>query len=207
MTSTVEICNLALSNIGKSNIVSLSEASAEARACNQFFGVTLRLLISSYPWRFSVKQASLAEIENNRVGEWGYAYQVPIDCMSPIRIREEFTATPIIPSDVAAYLMPEGNRYDVAGETIYCDLSPAVLIYSSDLTDTSKLPPLFVEALAWHLAVRLCMPLTRDPTIRKATFDMANRVLAQAQADDANMVRTSTDVSSTYERARWDGAR
>ncbi|MBB3137819.1 hypothetical protein FHS26_005587 [Rhizobium pisi] len=49
---------------------------------------------------------------------------------------------------------------------IYCNVSPAYLNFTERLIDPTKYPPLFVDALSWHLAVRLAMPLTRDPQVR-----------------------------------------
>ena len=81
MSSFVEICNLALSNEGKDNICSLTDASAQARACNQFYEITRDTLLHSYPWRWAGKTKVLAELANDRMGDWLHAYQRPPDCL------------------------------------------------------------------------------------------------------------------------------
>src|SRR6187402_875820 len=93
MSSIVSICNLALSHLGKDNISALSDAGAEARACNQFFEITRDTLLQVYPWRFAGKTASLAEITNDKPGSWAYAYNRPTDCLKIRWLRPEYSLT------------------------------------------------------------------------------------------------------------------
>lgn len=200
MTSIVSICNLALSNIGKDNINALTDAGAEARACRQFYDHTRDLLLQSYPWRWAGKTQSLAEVANDKLGAWGYAYRRPTDCLKIRYVRPEYSETDI---DIeGAKLDNFGIMHEVEGETIYTDISPAFLRYTYRIIDPSKFPPLFVEALAWHLAVRLAMPLTRDPAVRKECFSVANGSQASAQTADANEERETSDITSDLVTAR-----
>lgn len=200
MASVVSICNLALSNIGKDNINALSDAGAEARACQQFYEHTRDLLLQSYVWRFAGKTLSLAEVTNDKPGAWAYAYRRPTDCLKIRYVRPEYSETEIDLSD--AKLDNFGIAHEVEGDTIYCDISPAFLRYTYRLTDPSKFSPLFVEALAWHLSVRLAMPLTRDPKIRQDCFNIANGAQAMAQMADANEERETSDITSDIVEAR-----
>lgn len=200
MASVVSICNLALSNIGKDNINALTDAGAEARACQQFYEHTRDLLLQSYVWRFAGKTLSLAEVTNDKPGAWAYAYRRPTDCLKIRYVRPEYSETEIDLSD--AKLDNFGIAHEVEGDTIYCDISPAFLRYTYRLTDPSKFSPLFVEALAWHLSVRLAMPLTRDPKIRQDCFNIANGAQAMAQMADANEERETSDITSDIVEAR-----
>jgi len=195
MTSVVAICNLALSNLGKDNISDLAEASAEARACNQFYAHTRNLLLQSYPWRFAGKTAALAEITNTKVGAWEYAYQRPTDCLKVRWLRREYSTTDTSPQTLQEEV---ANPYEIEGTSIYCNLSPAFLRYTVLLADPTKYSPLFTEALAWHLAVRLAMPMTRDPKVRADALDVARIAAAQAAEADANEVRETSDHESEF---------
>ena len=163
MTSIVSICNLALSNLGKENINDLAEPSAEAKACRQFYEYVRDTLLQSYPWRFAGKTASLAELSNDKPGAWGYAYRRPNDCLKVRWVRREYSLTDECPQTLQQEIT---NPYEIEGQTIYCNLSPAFLRYTWKLTDPTRFSALFVEALSWHLAVRMAMPLTRDPKVR-----------------------------------------
>lgn len=198
MASVVSICNLALSNVGKDNINALTDAGAEARACSQFYDHVRGTMLQGYPWRFAGKTVSLAEVGNDKVGQWAYAYKRPNDCLKVRWVRPEYS------EDVGKMTEQEeiSFPYEVDGDTIYCDMSPAFLRYTFDLTDASKFSPLFVEALSWHLAVRLAMPLTRDPKVRADCYQVANTMTGQAQMSDANEARDNYDHESDFTKAR-----
>lgn len=199
MTSVVSICNLALSNVGKDNINDLSEASAEAKACNQFYEVVRDLLLQTYPWRFAGKTASLASLTNDKPGAWGYAYRRPIDCLKVRWIRPEYSADDPAPQTLQQEIM---NPYEIEGSMFYCNLSPCFLRYTFKLTDPTRYSPLFVEALSWHLAVRLAMPLTRDPKVRADAYQLAIRAADTASVHDANEERNTSDFDSDLVEAR-----
>lgn len=202
MASVVSICNLALSNIGKDNIQALTDAGAEARACSQFYEHTRDLLLHGYPWRFAGATVSLAQITNERTGLWAYAYQRPSDCLKVRWLRPEYSETEPALSVQDEMAIP----YEIEGQAIYTNLSPAFLRYTSAVVDPTRFPPLFVDALAWHLSVRLAMPLTRDAKVRAEAFQMANITLGQAQMMDANEQRETSDFESTFAQARAEAA-
>lgn len=194
MASVVSICNLALSNIGKDNINALTDAGAEARACSQFYEHTRDVLLQAYPWRFAGVTVSLAQVANDKPGQWGYAYQRPTDCLKVRWVRPEYDL-----ADLPMTRQEElAHPHEAEGQRIYANLSPAFLRYTSRLTDPSRFSPLFVDALAWHLAVRLAMPLTRDPKLRADAYQVANIITGQAQMADANEERETSDVASEY---------
>jgi hypothetical protein len=200
MSSVISICNLALSNIGKSDIQDIDEASAEAKACKQFYEHTRDVLLQSYPWRFATITAALASVTNTKADRWEYAYQRPNDCLKVIRITDVYDL-PYSASD-GSLIIAGAHAYHIEGDKLFCYLAPAYLTYTRRLVDPSKYPPLFIEALAWHLAVRLAMPLTRDPKIRADAYQLAVQTFGQAGVADANEVREVEDVPSRAIEAR-----
>jgi len=195
MTSQISICNLALSNIGKDNIADINEGTAEARACRQFYDQTRMTLLEAYPWRFAQVTDALAEVTANPLpAKWAYAYQAPATSRKIMRIDDAYFV-----GFVADHLGGSLGEipYDLAGSYLYCNISPAFCTYIDDVTDVSRYPALFVEALSWHLATRLCMPLTKDPKMRADTYQLARVTQSAAEVADANQQRTT----ATYEPA------
>jgi hypothetical protein len=176
MTSVVVICSIALSNIGKGNISDINEASEEARQCKMHYEATRDILLQAYPFRFARTAISLAEIGNLWPERWRYAYQRPSDCLKPIRMVPEIDD----PDD--------GNAlsFAVQANTIFCNQSPAKLEYTRRVEDPSLFPPLFQDALAFSLAAKIAMPLTRDQSLRKDAYELANAAMGAAQMADAN---------------------
>lgn len=200
MSSVVFICNLALSNIGKENISDLSEASAEARACKQFYAHTRDTLLQSYPWRWAGKTQALASVTNDKPNRWAHAYQRPSDCLKIRRLMGEMMLDYVPYSQ--GQVVGGGFSYAVEGSVIYAGLSPAYLQYTQRVEDPTLFPPLFQDALSWHLAVRLAMPLTRDPKIRADAYQLAERMMAEAAVSDANEVRETSDYPAEANEAR-----
>lgn len=199
MTSIVSICNLALSNLGKDTINALNEASAEARACNQFYEQVRDALLQVYPWRFAGKTQALAEVTNTEAGKWLYAYRRPSDCLKVRWIRPNYsTDDPCAQS----HQQEISNPFDVEGETLFCNLPTAFLRYTYRLTDPTRFSPLFVETLSWHLSTRLAMPLTRDLKQRNDAYQLAMQTRATAEVADANEARETSDHDSELVEVR-----
>ena len=198
MASKIFICNLALSNVGKANISSMTEDSAEARACNQFYDHTRDLLLQSYPWNFAGKTQALGQITNDKPGQWAYAYTRPTDCLKVRWLRPQYSKDAPRLTEQQELSYP----HEVEGQSIYCDLSPAFLRFTFKLEDPSKYPPQFVDALSWHLAVRLAMPLVKDPKVRADAWQVATQTTGQAQMSDANEEQHSSDIESEFVEVR-----
>lgn len=200
MSSVVSICNIALGqHLGKRNITALTEASTEARYCNQFYEQSRDMLLQSYPWSFAGKTASLAEVANDKLGRWGYAYRRPNDCLKVRWVRPEYSETECGPMSLQEELR---YPYEIEGETIYCNLSPAYLRYTWAITDPTKFPPAFVDALAASLAARLAYPITKDRQLRNEMAQLARQLQITAETLDANEERNTSDHVSDFEEAR-----
>jgi hypothetical protein len=202
MSSIVYICNLALANIGKESIASINEASAEARACLQFYSLVLDTAIQAYPWRWATKTAALAQVTNTKENRWLYAYQRPSDCLKVFRIVDESLAEYMPYGDG---VVSGGHAYDIEGETIFCDLSPAYIQYVRRVSDPAKFPPMFVDALSMALSARIAYPITRDLKIRADAVTLASQAMELAKAADANEVRETSDWPSESIEARSPG--
>jgi len=195
MSSQVFLCNLALANVAKPFIQSIDAADPEAVACKQFYGHVLNVLLSAYPWRFARKTQALEGVTNLKPGRWQYAYSRPTDCLKVLSVTDSAMAE-YIPGSGDGLIVSGGYAYDIEGGTIFCDVATAYLIYTSAISDPSQFPPLFEEAFGWQLAVRLAMPLTRDPKVRADAYQLAMKTTDLAAAMDANEVRETSDISA-----------
>ena len=193
MTSKVSICNLALANVAATSITNIDEESAEAAACRLFYEPTLASLLEIYPWRFAKRTVALAEVTNTKPNKWLKAFRRPTGCRKVRRVTDELM---LDDTDAA------GVPHEIEGSVIFCNLPVAFLEYTADQPDPTKYSALFVEALSWQLAVKLAMPLTRDPKVRADAFQLAQRMTVSAQVHDANEQRETMDVSARALEAR-----
>jgi hypothetical protein len=192
MASVVEICNLALSSIGKSvPISSLDEASEEARQCSVHYGQARDWLLQEYPYVFARKVQALAALTNDWTERWGYRYSKPNDCLKIIRLVPEI-------DDPDNLDVPYGLR----AQSIYADIDTATLEYTFRQEDPSKFPSQFVDALAWALAARLAFPLTRDRQLRADAAQMAQQMRLSAESSNANDGQNDYSFIPDHLRAR-----
>lgn len=190
MASAVDISNIALSHLGADAVVtSLSppDGSVEAGHCARFLPIARQAALASHNWNFARKRVDLALLTNDS-DAWVYKYQVPSDCLRARKI--------LALNDIDA---PERNGalFDVEGSAIYTDQPEATLIYTTDVTDTTKFTAEFVSALGMLLAGYLAGPLVKGlegMKISDAWMDRGMAAMRGAAAADAN---------GAYERAEF----
>lgn len=200
MSSVISICNFALTNVGKPEIQDINEESAEAKACKQFYAQTRDALLQSYPWSFARTVQALAEVANTKPRRWGHAYQRPSGCLKVRRVTDVMEIDYLPGSN--SLIVAGGFAYSIEGDRVFCDIAPAYLDYTMRQADPTRYSPLFVDALSWQLAVRLAMPLTRDPKVRADAYQLAVQITGQAGAADANEERHVDDAPSRAIEAR-----
>lgn len=191
------ICNLALAELPDKAIGSLDEASIQARECNRVYAQAVSEMLERHPWQFKITRVSLANVDNDRSGEWGYAYSIP-DKVG--RITKVVYAQPDTSSDadfvlVGQRLAPSGGNlwdrapaqpYLRAGSIIYTDVPDAVLEFQLGAGSEDQFPALFVKALYFDIASRICTPLSRSADRKKELIAQAELWWGRATAADLN---------------------
>lgn len=172
MASKVEIANRALQLLGAKRIVSLTEDSRNARACNAAFEPVKRAELRKHPWGFATKRVQLAA-----------------DATEPAFGRSNsFT----LPSDFIRLLPPDQNLnfndldWIVEGRNIITDDdAPLDVRYVYDVTDPNIFDVLFREALAAKLAEQLCEELTQSNTKIATASAVYDKAIAEAKRANA----------------------
>jgi hypothetical protein len=196
---SLDICNQALAKIAASPIADMNETSLEARECRRFYPqVISNLLEGPHEWSFSKQRVTLATVTNDRVSEWAYAYQLPSNCASPIRLLPDFSSLGIsIPvplpgepyaetwawsSTLAEFAAP----YVLDGETIYANDVNATLEYIVSDIANLRVSQMFIQAAILHLAALLAVPVKKDSARAKDMLQQAEVAEQRAIADDEN---------------------
>lgn len=177
MASTVEICNLALSNLGDSATVASidpPEGSAQAEHCARYFPQALASIQEDHDWSFCLRRGALTAV-TNPTSTWQYAYAAPSGMIRPVAVLSP-TATDdysmastngigglYAPQPYAMETDSNGNRI------ILTNQADAVLRYTVGVTDTTKFSPMFVEALVCLLESKLAGPVIKGDAGRKAS--------------------------------------
>ena len=167
MTSEVDICNLALIESFCSEIQSLTAQSREAEVCNRFYAQCRDLLLSGYNWKFNQVRRSLSVSSETPPDDWGYAYEVPTNCLYAVKIFQS-NRNPVkeIPFTIE-------SKLNVDEKILYTDEPEAILIYRKKITVTNMFSPMFIEAFANLLGAKVAMGLKQDinlANIRMTSF-------------------------------------
>lgn len=186
MASVVQICNMALSHIGsEARVSSISppDGSVEAGHCATFYDQARTEMLEPGNWAFALKRQLLAQVTNTS-NAWAYAYTKPADCQRALRILRPSVAVTVFTQDRIAYPHTDDRDsapFDVEGEVLYSNEPDAVLVYTRDVTDTTKFPASFVSALSYLLAAYVAGPIVKGNEGVRVGDAMRQR--AQALAD------------------------
>lgn len=160
MTTDVGISNLALSHLGDSaNIQDLTEPSAQAGYCNQFYPIALNTLLEMFPWKFATRRILLAARSDIVMGSWQYIYNEPDQCVKIWAILPYQYTRDI--EEVQEF----DCETDSTGQALILTNTPnATARYTVYVSDPAKFTPLFVEAFGWLLASYIAGPLVKGDT-------------------------------------------
>lgn len=205
MASAVDISNLALSHLGEQPLVTaltpVPSGGAYASKCAIFYPIARDAFLEMHDWGFATRRKTLGELAlgDDLPPAWAYAYEFPSDCVKPRRV--------LPPGAPANLLPPPGGAQPVALDddrgqdfkvemtptgvkVIYTNVEDAVLIYTRQVTDTTKFTPLFVLALSRLLAAHLAGPVIKGETGMKVAAAQMRIFLelegARAMSSDAN---------------------
>jgi hypothetical protein len=164
----VDICNLALSRVRADSIGSFTENSQEAVQCNILYALTRDHLLTSFSWGFA-KETRALSLTGGTAQEWLYEYDYPNNCLRihyiiPPESGKNIVsgtgiATPRIDYEPIPYEVGVGEN---GSRVILTDYDDAYISYTKSVTDTRLFDPLFVQSLAWLLAIDLAIPLGGD---------------------------------------------
>lgn len=193
MATAIDICNLALSHIGKPSINDFGEATAEAREANRHYGPSRRSLLQSSDWTFARKRVALAKLAPDFEERWRYTYAQPQAMLQARRIvRPRFDPR----TD------PRPVPFEIRGGKVYTDIDSAHLEFTQDLETTGMFPSLFSDALAALLAFRFARALTRSTNLTREMREESRDALSRAvEADSAQDVgRYTYDADALLDR-------
>lgn len=176
MASVPDICNMALSALGKAaEVISISppDGSVSADLCARFYGQARDRALEMEDWAFARVRAALAPLAANPSTVWPYAYAKPADCVMPRRV---LTLDTYRREDDSA-------QFECEGDAILSDQANAILVYTKAITDTTRFSPSFVDVVSYLLAAYVAGPLITGSDGATVAADL--RSAAAAAARDA----------------------
>lgn len=172
MASAVDICNLALANLGDvADITSLDppEGSAQAERCAQFYQLAVSTLLEGHDWGFATVREALVPYAQNDRNNWRFAYAMPARCIRVIDLSDH--PFPQRPPEFAKKHYDYEIGLNASGQKcLYTNLENAVIRYIADVGE-HLFPANFVMALSWKLAGMLAGPLLKGDAGAQMTLN------------------------------------
>lgn len=166
--SVVDICNSALMRVGASTILSLSDNTPEARACNIAFDSNRRDELRKHRWAFAINRAILAPDTTAPLFDYLYQFTVPSDCL---RVLRPATANLDWKIEGRKILTNDGN-------TLY-------LRYLRDVEDVTQWDASFYNVMCASLALDIVEKLTQSNSRYERLLRDYNDAVAEARRVDA----------------------
>lgn len=153
--SEVELCNLALLDLGADVIESLSEDSDRARLCRHVYPDVRDEILADLQPHCAVRRSLLAAttaptFEAN--DGLSYAFALPTGCIKPLSTDDEYSA------------------WQIEGNTLLADRTPVYLRYVYRLEDTTKYPQHVKTALVAYLSARMAYAITKSNSLMEQKY-------------------------------------
>ena len=184
--SNIDICNLALHDLGHSLIKSFEDKNGAS--CKIAYDFDVRWLLGKYDWSFARGRNKLNTISSPQNDtDYLYAYQMPSDCLSP------------------RLMLPGGTKvkWEVYGREIHTNLEGACLVFTRLVDDTGLFTEDFTNLLAKHVAMRLSKNLGSDIEMRTQLFTEFGLEYEAATLRDAELGSEYIYADSDPENDPW----
>jgi hypothetical protein len=209
MSSEVEICNMALSNIRAGSINSLNEQSLAAQQCKLKYGI-LRDRVLAETWGFNHRLEPL-QLTTHEVLNWTYVYVYPNTCLKINRLASSYEELTNDTDYVSRLLDSElinindirrrtpHEVFNVEGDKVIgANESDLYIDYAMKVTDPNLFSTDFIIALSHLLASEIAVPIAGyelGANMRKDELDLYNAYLSAASSNDTNEDYTEPPLS------------
>jgi hypothetical protein len=178
--SEVDIYNLALTNAKSKAFVQLpTENSLERKYCTANFKPSVAATLEQADWKFASKSARLQLTDDVPPSPWLYAYKYPNDCAQFREILRDSDDEELVPYDVQIDEAETGKR-------ILSDKPLAWGRYTVLTYNVNLFSPLFIDAVAWRLAMRIAPPLIGENAPLRFLTQMYTVALSVAETSNKN---------------------
>jgi hypothetical protein len=224
VASQVEICNLALAHLGADTLITSlypPDGTVESSYCRTFYPHVRRLVLDNASFDFTLRRAVLSQVSVNPSSAWAYAYALPSDCLSPLRVLR--SASLLSSGNLVGYNINDqfgywpstwdtvfsergSSEFEVEGNVLLTNEPDAVLKFKADVTDEEgSFPPALVMAMSMTLAGYLAGPIIKGAEGRAAGaawMRAGQEALDKAAAIDGSNRSERAEFVSAFTRSR-----
>lgn len=185
--SETEVANIALDLLKEQPVNNFTDDVAAARWFGRNFNATRDELLRSHPWNFAMKRAALAADSPGPNFGWAFSYTLPSTCLRLLM--------PTVDGSING--IPIG--FEVEGRKVLTNqTAPLKIRFVQNGSAVPDWDPLFVQALAGLLALKLSNWLTGKAEMSKLASDYYQAALSAGRLVDATEDQTSSVWGERY---------
>lgn len=147
----VTICSHALMLLGENTISSFTDGTIQANVCSELYPNIRDMVLTMYPWSFTIVKVDLARSSTAPINEWSFAYPMPSDSLSMIP-RAVFNSSAVGAQPITA-------GWEVYGSEIFTDQNAITIDYQKRPLE-AEMPSYFVQLLKYAIAMHIAEPVT-----------------------------------------------
>ncbi len=186
MVTKLNICNLALAQLGQSPLTALNEDTERARRLNLFYEPVRDELLRTHNWRFASAENALIRVDIPAPAP-DFVYKYPAQALF---VRRVFHANAVQQSLPFSEFFDESTQQRV----LRVPAAAARAQYTRRITDESIFDPGFVKAFSLALACDLAVTLTADSQLAGQLWTKYQLALEEARR--SNMMENFQQISS-----------
>jgi hypothetical protein len=184
MPTKLDIANSALNKIGSPPILSLEDASKEARTCKLRIDLVKDIVLRSHPWNCATRRVVLSPLTSTPVFGNSYEYQLPSDCLRVVECSD--------------------SEYSIEGKKLVCDDASldVRIIFSQDYPN---IDPMLAEVIAEYLAWDICYAITQSMGLKDEKWKDYEKALRKAKTVDGQEEPPKEIEANLFLEARLGG--
>jgi len=199
MTSKVEICNQAVSEVSADLISSIDNPQSDVeRLCKLHYDNIRKALLNTGHFAFAMNRAVYdTPLAQKPAWGWEYAYLIPSNVLKVYEVRRP-----------DSYIRQRDTRdtaidFSIMGNQIHVSENPIYVTEVVDEKDTSKFSDLFIQAFKYRLAATLAMPVAENRSLRNDLWQLYNETMDDAvdynrEAIEKGRQQTSSTITARY---------
>lgn len=182
--ANVNLANTALAKLTRDgSIQSLEEKGSNARYMKHFMPEAIEEFIEEFDWPQCRVVQDLSAVAGIDTRGWTYAYQIPDDCVKVWRVNG------LDPETLTSISWEMGMSSDMTSDRtyIYTNDSGMKLRFGSSRVTLERFTPKQRDLIAFKLAEKTCLLITKDKSLLKWLSDTYERRISAAKTSIANM--------------------
>ncbi len=193
MITKINICNLALAQLGQSPISSLEQENEKARRLKLFYAPVRDEVLRTHNWAFAGVHEPLVLLENEPDEQGYFVCQYPENALFVRNIFDK---------NHHRIAFQENFRPDLHSRVLLVQVAPGWVEYTGRITDENLFDPAFIKSFSLALACDLAVSLTADTQLAAQLLQKYTLSLEEARRSNASESFLKTPTEDAFTEVR-----